>query len=632
MNKIYLDFESRSKVDIWQVGAYAYSVHPSTEVLCLAYAIDNEPVEIIKKDELGLIPPFDIKDNIFIAHSALFEQCIWQNIMVAKWGWPRIPIKQWRCSMSKALASAYPQSLANAGKALNTKHQKSTTGHTLMLKMSKPNAKGEWCNEQKDFEALYQYCIDDVAAERELDKCLPDLIPAEQTLWFLDQLINQRGIAIDIAAVKIALQFIDEYSRRLNNLVYSESGFVLDRVTRRQAVLDWCRTQGVDITSYTKSEVSKILQSDTLPEKVREILEAKLQLGKTSVAKYQALENATTSDGRLRDTLIYHGASTGRWTGKLFQLHNLPKSSIANTDKAIEFLKESTLEEFELFYPDVMGTLSSCIRGMIISAPGKELFVGDFSAIEARVVLWLAGEHFKEGIYEDMARRIYGVSKVSKEQRELGKRAILGCGFGMGAPKFQATCATWGAPISIELAEKAVKTYRETYLKVKQMWYEQENAAIEAIKKRSAILTCHTEWSFYQSKNLTCRLPSGRCLTYPEATLEYHTTPYGDRKLTLCYMAVDSKNRWSKERSYGGKLVENITQAVARDILAQAMLRLEKNGFPVIFSVHDEVVCEVLEHTQSLDKFCEILCKMPDWSAELPIKAECWRDSRYKKG
>ena len=635
MSKIYLDFESRSRVDIWQVGAYAYSIHPSTEVLCLAYAIDNAPVEILRKEDLGLVSPFEIsKKEIFYSFNALFEQCIWNNIMAKKWGWPRIPIRQWRCIMAKSLASAYPQSLANACNAIDSPYKKSVTGHTLMLKMSKPNIKGAWNEQKEDFEKLYQYCIDDVMAERSLDQMLPDLNPAEQTIWFLDQLINQRGIHIDREAVSKALSFIAEYSERLNKIVFKQSGGVLSGITRRQAVLDWCKTQGVDITDYTKGNVSKILEG-TLPENVRTVLETKLELGKTSVAKYESLHNATTADGRLRDTLIYHGATTGRWTGKLFQLHNLPKGTVVDTESAISCLKKYPLEDFEILYPDVMGTLSSCIRGMIIASPGTNLFVGDFNAIEARVVMWLAGEKFIDGIYEDMARRIYNKREITKKERELGKAVILGCGFGMGVKKFMATCETRGAPVDEVLATLAVNTYRETYSKVKEMWYDQENAAINVVKNPFAVSVkwapSTTLW-FMEGKNLKLKLPSGRCLTYPQATLEYADTPWGDRKLTLCFMAVDSKNRWSKEKTYGGKITENITQAVARDILALAMLRLEKAGYPVIFSVHDEIVCEVPKSEKNITEFRRLLEICPDWATGLSIKAECWQGKRYKKG
>lgn len=643
---IHLDFESRSEVDIWEVGAWAYSCHPSTEILCMAYAVDDEPIKVLKRefflDYLGEMTALEVlirNRQIFVAHNAFFEQCMWQNILVPM-GFPRIPINQFRCTMAKSLAYAYPQSLDNAAQALQSTYQKNKAGRAVMLKLCKPNSAGGWNEDPEDFEKLYQYCIDDVAAEREIDKLLPDLTPTEQSYWFLDQLINQRGIRIDVEAVSSALQFIEQYSKNLNDIVFEQSGMQLDRVTRRQAVLNWCQSQGVSVPGYTKGDVTKVLEQEGLPESVRTILEAKLELGKTSVAKYRALANSVSSaDGKIRDTLIYHGATTGRWTGKLFQLQNLPKGNIKDIEAAIKMLKEESLEDFELFYPDVMGTLSSCIRGMVIASPGCELYVGDYNAIEARVLFWLHGEEYglkqyREGrdIYVDMAQRIYNDDSISKSQRDLGKRAVLGCGYGMGAVKFAATCANQGQAIHDELAKRAVDAYRNTYNSVVAGWYAQESAAINTLTTKQDTVCGRIRWKMDSRGALLCQLPSGRCLSYPRAFLEYTDTPWGERKLTVHYYAVDSKTkRWGVERTYGGKITENITQAIARDILAAAMFRLELCGYPVIFSVHDEIVCESFEGAKSEEEFKMLLCELPKWAADCPIKAEVWSGKRYKK-
>lgn len=648
---IHLDFESRSTVDIWLSGAWQYSCHPSTDILCLAYCIDEGPVKILKRNHFvnSIHFGFPCDDllkaihdgELIMAHNAFFEQSMWANIMVPAYGFPRVPIKQWRCSMAKSLAYAHPQSLDNAGHALQSSHQKNKAGRAIMLKLCKPNANGEWNEEPEDLEKLYDYCSDDVLAEREINRMLPDLNPQEQTYWFLDQLINQRGITIDTVAVKNALGFIEEYTTNLNNIVYEQSGMQLDRVTRRQAVLDWVRAQGIEIPGYTKTDVKTVLEQEGLPESVRTILGAKLELGKTSVAKYQALSNSVSEDGRIRDTLIYHGATTGRWTGKLFQLQNLPRGSIKDTERAIALLKKSTLEGFEILYPDVMGALSSCIRGMIIASPGCELYVGDYNAIEARVLFWLTGEEYglkqyREGldIYVDMAQRIYNVVTVSKTQRDLGKRAVLGCGYGMGHVKFAQTCAAQGQPVTEELAKRAVDVYRNTYGAVPSGWYAHENAAIECVKTKQDITCGRVRWSMDSRGTLLARLPSGRCLAYPRAFLEYTNTLWGSRKLTLHYYAVDSTTkRWGIEKTYGGKIIENITQAVARDILAAAMFRVEQKGYPVIFSVHDEIVCEVPEGNgvNGVQDWALLLCELPKWAAGCPIKAECWKGKRYKK-
>ena len=641
MTKIHIDFETRSRVDIWEVGAWAYSVHPSTEILCMAYAVDDFDPQIINAESLkdpNIFEALLIEGYIYVAHNAFFEQCIWENILTKRYGRPRIPLRQWRCTLAKSLASAYPASLEKACIAVNTAHQKSMGGKSIMLRMCKPNKEGGWNESEEDFEKLYQYCIEDVLAERDLDNALVDLSPAEQIIWQLDQYINKRGIRVDPPAVRKALQFIDQYSDRLNKKVSEITNGVLDGVSRRQAVLDWCASKGVEISGYTKTDVSNTLSNKSLPQDVKLVLESKMQLGKTSTAKYEVLKQATTEDDRIRDTLQYHGATTGRWTGKLFQLQNLPKGEVKDTFQCIEMLKDESLEDFELFYPDVMGALSSCIRGMLIASPGTELYVGDYSAIEARIVMWHADEQKGlqlyingEDIYAGMAQKIYGKKDIDEKERELGKTVILGCGFGMSAAKFNMTCATRGIHLSEIMSTKAVEAYRTTYPKIKELWYKEENAAIEAVKTKLEIKCGKVTWKM-RDNILLCILPSGRALSYPEPDLTYGETPWGQNKLQLAFMAVNAiTKKWERERTYGARLVENIVQATARDILAAALLRLERNGFPVIFHVHDEIVCELSERQDLLNEFKVLMEILPDWAESLPIKAECWKGERYRK-
>lgn len=638
---IHLDFESRSEVDIWECGAWAYSVHPSTEILCMAYAIDDGPVQLVEYENISLQPDDLIneikKGTLVAAYNALFEECMWQNILIKKYGYPRIPLKQWRCVMAKSLASAYPRSLKECALALNAPIQKDEAGKRVMMRMCKPKLSGGWNDDPADFQALYDYCVQDVETERCVDKMLPDLIPQEQTIWFLDQLINQRGIYVDKKAIERVLQFIEIQTKNLNDIVADVSEGKLDGVSRRMAVLNWCKTQGVDIKGYTKSDVRDTLSKD-IPDAVRTVLDTKLQLGRTSTAKYRAMYESTDDTNKIRDLLIYHGATTGRWSGKLIQLQNLPKGDVKDTDQAIKILKKSSLEQFEMLYPDVMGTLSACIRGMIITSPGHDLIVADYNAIEARVLMWLAKEEyglkqFSEGqdLYVKMAQLIYSSDTVSKDQRALGKAAVLGCGYSMGPTKFHQTCTSWGIPISLDLAEKAVKTYREIYGAVRNSWYEQERAAIRAVTQGSTPVDCgRVRWQM-DNNVLYCELPSKRRLSYPNPSLDYVETSWGEKKVALHFYSVDSKNKWSKGSTYGGKLVENITQAVARDLLAQAMLTLEQSGYRVTFSVHDEIVSEVPETFGSVAEFTKIMCKLPKWAAGLPIAAEGWRGKRYKK-
>lgn len=647
---IHIDFETRSECSIWDAGAWVYSQHPSTEILCLAYAKDDGPVQLMAHDEIPLPIYKDLWVNLiksgelFCAHNALFEESIWQNILVEKYGWPRIPIRQWRCTMAKALARSLPRSLKDVGKALNAPILKSDEGYRTMIKMCKPKPDGSWHENPEDFQKLYDYCRQDVEAERCIDQMIPNLTPDEQNIWFLDQLINTRGIYVDTEAIKKSLEFIEIHTKNLNEYVENISDGALDGVSRRMAVMEWCKSQGVNIKGYTKAIVKDTLDQD-IPDTVRAILNTKLSLGKTSVSKYRTLAESTSGDGRIRDLFIYHGASTGRWAGKLVQIQNLPKGNVKDTDTAIEILKQSNLEEFECFYPDVMGTLSACIRGMIIAAPGHQLMVADYAAIEARVVMWLAGEKyglkqfrdFDAGVGEEpyivMAQNIYNRSDIPKKgiERQLGKTAILGCGFGMGDTKFLSTCHAWGIKIDESLAKKSVETYRSIYPSVRNAWYAQENAAIKATQTGESINCGYVRWSIHDS-DLLCRLPSGRDLVYNAATLDYVDTPWGERKLALHFMGVDGlTKRWKREHTYGGKLVENITQAVARDIMAAAMFRAEKKGYRIAFSVHDEIVSEVPENTGSISEFEQILCTLPLWATDCPITAKGFITTRYRK-
>ncbi len=406
---IYLDFESRSEVDIWKTGAWVYSTHPSTEILCLAYAIDDGPVELWVKGELV---PSDLersiikKGQIFCAYNALFEIYMWHNIFVKRINWPSIPLHRWRCTAAKAAAHALPKSLDRASKALALPIEKDMEGHRIMMKLCKPRVltksnKAKWHEDPEDFKKLYDYCKRDVEVERMTDKKLRNLIPAEQRVWFLDQKINARGIQVDIEAVDAALYLIDKFSEECKEELEIITDGYLDGVSRRQRVLNWMTKRGVKLKDFTKETVNETLKTKKLPSNVQRVLQIRKQLGRTSTAKYSALREATDNVSRLRDILVYHGASTGRWSGKLVQLHNLPKGTLKDTYTCIYLMKLKDLEIFSYFYPDVMDAISSCIRGMFISKPGHDLLVADYNAIEARVLLWLADDRKGLKAYEE---------------------------------------------------------------------------------------------------------------------------------------------------------------------------------------------------------------------------------------
>ena len=641
MRKVHLDFESRSRVDIWLTGAYVYATHPSTEILCLAYAVDNGPVKIIHRDDIFTYPlsdPFielrelaNAKDTLFYAHNALFEQLIWQHKLQEPFGMPRLPIKRWRCTAAKALAVGLPKSLAEAASALGTEHKKDIRGRTVMLRLSKPRADGEFEEDPALFAELEAYCAQDVKTERDIDDILPELSDFEQYVWFEDQLINMRGVAVDTSTLDKVLDIISLEERRLKARVTELTKGALDGVSRRAAVLEYLSKNKVVLPDFTKATVEKAIKDKKIPEDMLEILRVRQQLGLTSTAKYSTLKDALCTDGRLRDSFLYHAASTGRWGGKLVQLQNLPKGSFSS-DLGVEMINEYDYETLLTMYPNIMELLSSCIRGMFVSAPGHNLIVADYSAIEARVLMWFCGEDnavkmFKEGkdIYVDMAQKI-----GQGAPRQLGKQAILACGYGMGSSKFQATCKTYKIEVSEDLATKAVGSYRSAYPKVVRTWYDQERAAIHAVSKGGNVTCGKVTWE-KRGDFLWCRLPSGRELAYHKPVIKTKEDGYGGQ-VSLSYMTTDSvTKKYMRKDTYGGKIVENIIQATARDILATALLDAERNKYAPVMHVHDEIVVEVPEGFGSVEEFEKIICAVPAWAKGCPISAEAWRGKRYKK-
>jgi len=638
MRKVYIDLETRSKVDIWQTGAWVYATSPSTGLLCVAYAVDDGPVKVLSCEDVATYPlsdPFielrnlaNTSDTLFYAHNALFEELIWGAQLHDRFDLPLIPIKRWRCTAAKALAVGLPKSLADAAMALGTRHKKDIRGRTVMLRLCKPDANGEFVEDPALFKELEAYCAQDVETERDIDRLLPELSPFEQYVWFEDQLINMRGVAVDTDTLARVQELIIKEEERLKGRIRELTGGKLDGVSRRLAVLDYLAKRGVPLPDFTKATVETAIKDGRIPADALEILRIRQQLGLTSTAKYAALKEALCADSRLRDTFVYHAASTGRWGGKLVQLQNLPKGSF-NSDLGVEMINGYDYDTLLAMYPNLMELFSSCIRGMFIAAPGHDLIVADYAAIEARVLMWFCGEEnavkmFREGkdIYVDMAGKIGG-----NATRQLGKQATLGCGYGIGAAKFRATCRTYKIEISDELAAKAVNTYRTAYPGVVKMWYAQERAAIQAVTRGGRVPCGGVTWE-KRGDFLWCRLPSGRELAYHKPEI----TPREDDQPRLSYTTTDSMTKkYVRKDTYGGKIIENIIQGISRDILAAALLEAEKRGYKPVMHVHDEIVVEVPEGVGSAREFEELICRAPAWAAGCPISAEAWRGKRYRK-
>lgn len=442
IKRCFLDFESRSQVDIWQSGAAVYAEDLSTEILCLCYAIDNGPVITLTRKtlaagikELNLL----IRDKAeFHAHNAFFERSIWSNKLTPQYNAWAVPINQWRCTAAKCSAHALPRSLELAAEALNCKNKKDKQGNMTMRYIAKSTGPIE----QVKLDRLYAYCRQDVEVEREIDQKLPDLCPKEQKIWFLDQYINSTGVYVDVKTIENAVVCIDQEVETLTKELQTLSGGEINAGTQRDAIKAYLEKKGCKLPDLTKKTVAAALGK--VDGNNMRILQLRQQLSLTSNAKYTSLLATVSEDDRVRDILVYHGASTGRWSGKLVQLQNLVKPAPGfDSETPIRILKAGTEAFTAIYGGGVLQTLSSCIRGMLIPTPGFEMFITDFAAIEARVVMWLAEEEkglkmFAEqdadpsvpDIYVCMARTIYNrktITKKDKTERQLGKQATLAC-------------------------------------------------------------------------------------------------------------------------------------------------------------------------------------------------------------
>jgi DNA polymerase len=681
MNQKYLvlDYETRSEADLKKTGGYEYANHPSTRILCASWRLgtreelkhqikSNAPAKIWSpafkdsddvKELAGLIGE---QNNIIVAHNAIFEQVITRFVLPKMLGifipWldirlKSLPHERWICTASLAAALALPRNLEGACLALNLAAQKDMTGHRLMMKLSKPrkpskNNPSKWHTNAKDLKRLMLYCQRDVDAETLLFLTLPPLNETERKVWLLDQKINFRGFKADRELVHSALKLIDEETKNLNKETRGMSDGLFSTTNQRDGVLEWLQRKGVFLPDLRAKTVSDAIKEGLVEGDAKRLLEIRQAVSKTSTAKYRAFESRSRIDGRVRDILVYHTASTGRWGGAGVQPQNFPRGSIRDTTLAANILREGDLEFIRLVYSDPMAVLSSCLRSVIIAPDGRELFCADYAAIEARVLFWVAKhvaglKSFYEDrpVYEEMASVIYNledIKEVTKPQRQVGKQSFLGCGYGMGWKKFMQTCKYFGMEVDEELAQVAVNSYRSTHIPVVRLWSMLEKAAIEAVKRKGTKFKInHTKWwveSLPGTKLefLWCELPSKRRLAYFGPEVKYEPTPWGDKRAVLYHWGVNPLSRkWELGGTYGGKLTENVVQAISRDLMAEAMLRTEHTGYDLVLTVHDEMLAERQTGKGSVEQFEEIMAELPAWAEGCPVRVEGWKGPRYKK-
>lgn len=579
---LVLDYETYSETDLKKVGAFEYSAHPSTEILCAAWAIGTREtltqarVKTYAKYTSGNSKLTDLKtdlqngDYIIVAHNAYFEQVITKNILKLD-----IPPERWLCTASLAAALSIPRKLEGAAEVLDLDYKKFMLGHKIMLKLSKPKRTPKGLvriTDKESMTTLLYYCVGDVKAEIALLLKAPPLIPKEREVWILDQKINLRGVAVDRSLITTVLDLVEKETERLANLTAEETFGIIQSPTQRDQILKWLAAHNIILPDLRKNTVEAALAQGGNSVAVQKILQYRYSASKTSTAKYKAFEARSRFDGRIRDNLLYHGASTGRWSGAGTQPQNLPRPSLAqkDIDLAVDILKndKNPGDMLRLIYGEPMPVFSDVIRSCLIASPGKVFDVADYSAIEARVLFWLARHkdgiaayHENRPMYEEMAAYIFKipVEKVTKEQRFLGKSAILGCGYSMSAEKFRITCALQGREISVELAEAAVSGYRAKNWPVVTLWKNLELAATAAIENPGKRYTVNGLVSYTVKDGfLWCRLPSGRFLAYSRPSIQFITPKWGGLpKKTITFWGVGLNRKWEEQTTYGAKLTEN---------------------------------------------------------------------------
>lgn len=648
MTTLAIDIETYSDVDI-KFGVHRYVDTPNFEILLFGYSFDDEPVSVVD------LTTTEVPDRV---RQALFDSGVTKTAFNANFEitclrklYPDMPDESWECSSVLALYNSLPTGLANVAKILRLgdDKQKDTRGLTLIryfsipCKPTKTNG-GRTRNMPIDapdkWQEFIEYCRQDVAVEKAIRKRLISMRPpeAEHKLWLLDRKINDMGCLVDKNLVQNAIRIYDEYTVKL----FSEAQRLtnLENPNSVTQLLDWLESRlGTRLQSIDKAAVAELLAGD-LPNDVRRMLHIRQLLGKTSVKKYQAMQHCATQHGRIHDLFQFYGANrTGRWAGRNVQLQNLPRNSMPDLDDARQLVLDGDLETLELLYDSVPDALSQLVRTALIPTPGNRFIVADFSAIEARVIAWLAKEQWRMGVFADggdiycaSASAMFHVPVVKHGEnghlRQKGKVAELALGYGGGPGALVAMGALSQGLAEDELPE-IVHKWRKASPAITKFWYDAEAAAIQTVKTGRTHRLRQCDVTFASSKGaLVITLPSKRQLVYIHPKIEINR--FGRDSVT--YVGTEQgSGKWTRLETYGGKLVENIVQAVARDCLAAAMTRLDTAGYNIVAHIHDEVLLDMPQGTGSLADVCRIMSQNEPWNDGLIMNADGFESNYYKK-
>ena len=642
MKTLSIDIETYSEASLSSTGVYRYAADPSFTILLFAYSVDAGPVQIVDLAQ-GESLPVEVEaalsdpDVEKWAFNAQFER-----VCLSAYLGEKLDPRGWYCSMVWSTYAGIPLNLAGVAQALHLETEKMSEGKDLIRKFSQP-CKATKTNggrtrnlpehAPEDWETFKAYCVRDVEVERAIASRLSPLpMPAfEWENYWRDQRFNDMGVGIDVELASKAVEADLEIKEALYTQMRHWTG--VENPQSVTQLLGWLQEHGAQLPSLAKADVASALEE--ADGSVADVLAARLEIAKSSVKKYEKMLDCVCPDGRAHGLLQFMGAGrTGRWAGRLVQVQNLPRQTFGDLEEAAALVKTGQADMLGPLWGSAPNVLSELIRAAFIAAPGSRFLVADFSAIEARVIAWLAGEQwvldlFKSGgdIYCETGTRMFG-QEVKKHSplRQRAKVAVLACGYqgGVGALK-----AMGGEKLGLSEDEMAsiVDAWRKANPRIAQMWWDVNRAALEAIKNGTSQMVGRIK--VYQKLGaLVIALPSGRELIYPSPRVGENR--FGGESIT--FMGLGLNRKWGRIETYGGKLVENIVQATARDVLAHSMATLEAAGYPTVMHVHDEVITEVPYGHGSVDELCSLMSQGPKWSKGLPLAAEGFESTYYKKG
>ena len=654
---ITIDIETKSDKDITKCGVYAYADSPYFDILLFAYSVDGQPVQVVDTASGEKLPTEILKaladeKTIKRAFNVNFERVCLSRYLQKNYPqyFQSYSINEdtvgdylnpegWQCTMIHSRTLGLPSSLAEVGTVLGIEQQKMSVGKTLIKFFCTPydvadgvpqfHSPADYPDKWEIFKA---YNKRDVEAEMEIDKKL-SRFPVPDFLWedfYLDQEINDRGILVDMELANAAITLDEQSKAKLTSEMQRLTG--VENPNSVYQLLDWLEKQGYKSDSLGKAQVKELIKNAKEP--VRSVLEMRLQLSKSSVKKYTAMKTAVCSDNRVRGMFSFYGASrTGRYCSKIVQLQNLPQNHIPDLTEAREIVKYGYHDEIEMLYDDVPDTLSQLIRTTFIPRPGMKFIVADFSAIEARVIAWLAGEEWRikafengEDIYCASASKMFGVPVVKHGEnghlRQKGKVAELACGYGGSVGAMKAMGADSLGLSDTEL-KQIVTDWREASPHITDLWWSVDRAVKKAVKEKTTTETHGLTFS-YESGFLFIELPSGRRLAYAKPRIGENQ--FGGESVT--YMGINAQKKWDRLESYGPKFVENIVQGIARDLLMYSMHTLS-HCF-IVGHVHDEIIIEA-DRRMSVEEVCQQMARTPAWTEGLILRADGYECEYYKK-